>query len=111
MTRQQWQSIHSQLRAEQNSSFTVLVFLADLVLFALSGALWARTGSVLTHVAALVPAIFAMVQFFLCVHEATHGAVCRNKRWNDLVGHFCGWLIFLPFLPRQRNHLLHHAWA
>ena len=111
MTRQQWRSIHSQLPAGQYSSFTVLVFLADCVLFAASAILWTRTGGLLIHVAALIAPVFAMVQFFLLVHEATHGAVCRNKRWNDLVGHVCGWLIFLPFLPRQRNHLLHHAWA
>jgi len=111
MTRQQWQSILAKLPAGQYSSFTMLVFLADCVLFAASAILWTRTGGLLIHVAALIAPVFAMVQFFLLVHEATHGAVCRNKRWNDLVGHVCGWLIFLPFLPRQRNHLLHHAWA
>jgi acyl-lipid omega-6 desaturase (Delta-12 desaturase) len=53
----------------------------------------------------------ALFHLYLLLHEATHSAVSHSKTLNDIVGHLCGWLIIMPYLPRQSSHLLHHTWT
>ncbi len=53
----------------------------------------------------------ALVHFYLILHEATHSAVSKHTLLNDLIGQIFGWLILMPFLPRQSSHLLHHTWT
>jgi acyl-lipid omega-6 desaturase (Delta-12 desaturase) len=54
---------------------------------------------------------FVFLHAYLLLHEATHSAVSHSKFLNNLVGHICGWMILMPFLARQRSHLLHHIWT
>lgn len=53
----------------------------------------------------------SFLYFYLLVHEATHFALSKHRRLNSAMGHTLSWLILLPFLPRQRSHLLHHHWT
>ena len=54
---------------------------------------------------------FVLLHAYLFLHEATHSAVSHNKIINNLVGHICGLMILMPFLARQRSHILHHIWT
>lgn len=48
---------------------------------------------------------------FAMMHEAVHGLISTNKRWNDLGGLIYGALCFLPFEQWRNIHLVHHYWA
>ncbi|MCA9771050.1 MAG: fatty acid desaturase family protein [Myxococcales bacterium] len=62
--------------------------------------------------AALAILILGTQQHALAVvqHEATHGVLFRDGRWNDFVGRWlCGNAIWLDFDGYRRAHLLHHT--
>jgi fatty acid desaturase len=43
-------------------------------------------------------------------HEACHGLLFRNRKWNDRVGVLCmGWPLFVDLAPYRNTHLRHHA--
>lgn len=48
---------------------------------------------------------------FSAMHEAVHGALHPNRKWNDRFGVIYGVLCFLPFEHWKEIHLLHHQWA
>ncbi|MDR6500237.1 fatty acid desaturase [Burkholderia ambifaria] len=55
--------------------------------------------------------MLALLHLYLIMHEALHYSVSNTRFYNEVVGHICGWIIGLPFLPRRRSHLGHHAWT
>lgn len=113
MKQEKWQELKSRFQATkamQPGWPTLAVLVVDSAiaiysfhLFQVAG-VWHRLSSV---------ALLALVLLhsYLLLHEATHSAVSKSRVINDFIGHFCGALILMPFLPRQRSHLLHHMWA
>jgi len=58
-----------------------------------------------------IPAGGFLVRTFIVFHDCTHGSFLPSRRWNGLVGRFCGLLVFAPFRAWQRDHAVHHATA
>jgi omega-6 fatty acid desaturase (delta-12 desaturase) len=110
VTKDQWQSIRRELPEAGKVQWTPLLWLVDLCMLGSAWVFWIN-GPAVFRLAAIFPAALAIVQLYLILHEAVHGSASNDHRINDLLGHLCGWLIFLPFLPRRRNHLTHHVWA
>ncbi|WDD91344.1 fatty acid desaturase [Burkholderia sp. FERM BP-3421] len=110
MTKEEWLAVRKQLPDGPQGYWTVGLWLLDMSILGGAWLLWTR-GSLLARVCAVVLAELSVIQIYLILHEAIHRSVCRNRFINEAVGHASGWLIALPFLPRRRNHLGHHAWT
>jgi fatty acid desaturase len=54
---------------------------------------------------------WALLHFYLVLHECAHGAVFARARANEVLGHLLGFVIVCPFLTRRRCHAMHHAWT
>lgn len=102
MTRDQWETLKAHFHDLKPGLQTFSVIIFDLL--ALKAA-W-QLGGFGSLLLALV-----LLHAYLLLHEATHSAISKNTSLNDWVGHVAGWMILMPFLPRQRSHLLHHMWA
>ena len=111
MTRDTWQQISAQLNERPLRPITLGLFTADLAVIAASWYLHASEEALPLEVLAALLLLLGFIHVYMILHEAIHGVVAKRGWVNNLVGHLCGWLIFLPFLPRQRNHLQHHRWA
>ena len=61
--------------------------------------------------AVAIPAAGFLLRTFILVHDCTHGSFMPTKRANDIVGTFCGLLVFSSFLPWRHEHAMHHASA
>jgi fatty acid desaturase len=90
---------------------TVILTIAGFVVFYTSFYLgW--TGQISLGVACLIKAISG---YYLTtpIHDSVHGAVFRNKHFNDLFGHVVtmGYSWFGSFILFRRVHLRHHAYA
>jgi len=46
----------------------------------------------------------------LAFHEAAHGSLCSNPRWNDRLGIFIGMFAFMVFSLFRAVHHSHHAY-
>ena len=110
MTKDQWLAARQQIPDGAKEPWTVMLWLADLLLLVLAWNLWLMD-ALLLKVLGLALAGFATVQVYLILHEALHGAAAQNRRLNDFIGHCSGWLIALPFLVRRRFHMAHHTWT
>ncbi|MGU7816805.1 fatty acid desaturase family protein [Burkholderia sp. AW49-1] len=109
MTKDDWRSIKEHLPKGPTGNETIALWLFDLGLLAFAWSLWLAGG--LERLAALILGMLALLQIYLIMHEAIHYSVSNTRIYNEVVGHVCSWLIGLPFLPRRRSHLGHHAWA
>lgn len=109
MKQQEWNHCKSQFRFSEIRIRTLGVIVFDVgILFA---AFYLRSmGSFFILLGILFFAL-ALLHTYLLLHEATHSAISHFKFLNNLVGHICGWMILMPFLARQRSHLLHHIWT
>ncbi|WP_248920121.1 fatty acid desaturase family protein [Pseudomonas entomophila] len=110
MTKDQWLVVRKQIPDGAKEPWTVMLWIADLVLLVLAWNFWLSESTVLQILGLLVAGL-ATVQLYLILHEALHGATSDNRRLNDIIGHFNGWLIALPFLVRRRFHMAHHTWT
>jgi len=54
---------------------------------------------------------FALVQWFVVLHECGHGTLFASHRWNTVVGHLAGTCALIPFGVWQRIHRRHHRWT
>ena len=108
MTRQDWELVKSQLH-EPIHWPTLGVMVLDLLVFALSA--WLAQQGPFARLLAIVPLTLVLHHAYLFAHDASHSAVSRNAWLNDLVGHVCSWLIAVPYLSRQRSHMLHHSFT
>lgn len=60
----------------------------------------------------LLPVQGVLIVFlFTLEHEATHKTPFASERFNEAVGHFCGFLLLLPFQWFRYFHLAHHRWT
>ena len=109
MTKDEWHSIKEQLPNGPTGGETSALWLFDRALLAAAWPLWLSGG--FARLAALVLAMLALLHLYLIMHEALHYSVSNTSFYNEFVGHICGWIIGLPFLPRRRSHLGHHAWT
>jgi omega-6 fatty acid desaturase (delta-12 desaturase) len=58
-----------------------------------------------------IPAAGFLLRTFILFHDCTHGSFMPSKRANDVVGTFCGLLVYSAFLPWRHEHAMHHASA
>jgi fatty acid desaturase len=87
-----------------------LSLLVDWSLVAASFALVAVAPSVLTVVVAVAIIGGRQLGFAILMHEAAHGVLLRDRRWNDWVGNWlCAYPVYLDVHPYRRYHLKHHA--
>ncbi|PXX21590.1 MULTISPECIES: fatty acid desaturase [Burkholderia] len=110
MTKDEWLEMSSQLPRDTQGIRTVSLWFADLAILGAAWRLWIAAPLIAKPLAWML-AMVALIQLYLIMHEAIHTSVCRHRLLNDAIGHFCGWVIGLPFLPRRRSHLAHHAWT
>ena len=54
---------------------------------------------------------FALVQWFVLLHECGHGTLFATRRWNTVVGHVSGFFSFIPYDIWLRIHARHHRWT
>lgn len=52
---------------------------------------------------------FFLVRSFIIFHDCCHGSFFKNKRWNDRLGNFTGFLTLFPYQQWKREHNIHHA--
>ena len=58
-----------------------------------------------------IPAAGFLLRTFILFHDCAHGSFLPSKRANDILGTFCGLLVFSSFLPWRHEHAVHHATA
>ncbi|NIE55265.1 MULTISPECIES: fatty acid desaturase [unclassified Burkholderia] len=109
MTQDEWRSVKATLPNGPTGHLTLALWFADVALLAAAWVLWLAGGP--GRIAALVLATLALIHLYLIMHEALHNAASRTRACNEAIGHLCGWIIGLPYLPRRRTHLGHHAWT
>ncbi len=56
-----------------------------------------------------IPTAGFLVRIFIIQHDCGHHSFFRNRRANDLLGHFCGILTLTPYHHWRRSHARHHA--
>ena len=61
--------------------------------------------------AVAIPAAGFLLRTFILFHDCAHGSFMPSKRANDVLGTFCGLLVYSPFLPWRHEHAMHHASA
>jgi omega-6 fatty acid desaturase (delta-12 desaturase) len=49
------------------------------------------------------------VRSFIISHDCGHGSFTADKRLNDLIGFWTGFLAYTPYLQWRRSHAIHHA--
>ncbi|QIH74910.1 fatty acid desaturase [Macrococcoides canis] len=60
-------------------------------------------------VAVSIIAAFFLVRTFIIFHDCCHGSFFKNKKWNDTMGNFTGFLTMFPYQQWRREHNIHHA--
>jgi len=69
---------------------------------------WARAlGWVLGHIVLA----FALLQWFVLLHECGHGVLFRRSSLNVYVGHMAGFFCMIPFRAWTAIHSMHHKWT
>lgn len=46
---------------------------------------------------------------FIILHDCGHGSFFKSKKWNDIVGVFCGIITLTPYFAWRHSHAIHHA--
>lgn len=83
--------------------WAVLIGVAMLALHAMPSWLW--------PIAWLVIATRQHALLVL-MHDAAHGAIVRNRRWNDAIGDLlCGWPLLVSTAAYRLTHLRHHRFV
>jgi fatty acid desaturase len=54
---------------------------------------------------------FALLQWFVLLHEAGHNLLFRTRRLNRLAGHVAGFFSVIPFPCWKIVHGMHHRWT
>lgn len=106
---EEWKKLKCQFAPLHPSSKTVVVLIFDIVVYLSAITLHIYTENLGLKALGIILLAFTFLHFYLLLHEATHLAITGNRRVNDIIGHFLGWIILLPYLSRQRSHMLHHT--
>lgn len=109
MTRQEWMDLKAKCDESKPKWKTLALLAGDILAVALSWFLCRGNAAGVLLGWGLLS--WALVHFYLFLHEATHSALFRNSGLNRFSGNVLGWCIGMPFLARQRSHLLHHIWT
>lgn len=109
MNKKEWNYCKNKFCLYEKKMKTLYVFVFDFILIYFSYYLLYKNKSF--FIISILLLSFPLFHFYLLLHEATHSAVFYLKFINNFVGHICGWIILMPFLARQRSHLLHHIWT
>ncbi|MFA0813034.1 fatty acid desaturase [Microbulbifer epialgicus] len=109
MNKKEWLKCQNSFTKNGKSWPTLTIILFDLLTMA-AGLYLTKKGGFFSVVAVFF-FVIVFLHAYLLLHEATHCSISHSKLLNGLCGHICGWLILIPFLTRQRSHLLHHVWA
>ena len=56
-----------------------------------------------------LPTAGFMIRVFILFHDAGHGSLFRDTRWNRFVGYLTGIVVFTPFRHWTHSHARHHA--
>jgi fatty acid desaturase len=59
----------------------------------------------------LVPLALLTTPFWSLIHEAIHGALLRNRTWNERIGRILAIGYGAPFVLLKSGHLLHHRYS
>ena len=54
---------------------------------------------------------FAMLQWFVLIHEAGHKTLFKSAAWNKCSGHLASLLAGIPFESWTTVHAVHHRWT
>lgn len=108
MTRQDWELVKADLEQPSHWPTLIVVCVDTLILFVSA---WLTQQGVLAMFPAILLLTFVLHHAYLLAHDATHSAVSKHTWLNNLVGHLCSWMITVPFLSRQRTHMLHHSFT
>ncbi len=117
MTKTQWVNIKKFLKIDDHEHrlkgwwMTPTVMFVDFILlYAAFDSAFSK--NLLSNFEAIVFFTVVLLHCYLWLHEAAHKNISRRYPWlNTAIGHVSGWMVGLPFLNRQRNHLLHHIWV
>lgn len=110
ITRTQYMNIKSQLSFNKPLWVTLVVMLADAILFLFC--FWLLDyGTTAAYIASQF--LFAVFFFhcFAILHDAGHGNIHRKQWVNAVVGHVASIGCFLPFYPWKFMHQEHHVWS
>lgn len=59
----------------------------------------------------LVPIALLTTPFWSLIHEAIHGTLLRERKWNDRLGRILAIGYGAPFIVLKTGHLLHHRYS
>lgn len=106
----QFSRLRSTLKFEPNRASLVGLILTDSVIIGgiVTLILWGENWALLTAAPLIAVVCF---RAFSAMHEATHGALDKNRRLNDVLGVLWGAICFLPYAQWRTGHLEHHLWA
>ena len=77
-----------------------------------AAALWmASHAAPILWVAGQVVLAFALVQWFILLHECGHGTLFRSKWLHASFGHLAGFFAIIPFHCWKQIHYRHHKWT
>lgn len=54
---------------------------------------------------------FALLMWFILLHEAGHKTLFKNKILNTVIGHLSGFISGFPYISWQQIHFRHHKWT
>lgn len=110
MKQEDWNEFKHQFKTLKPSWENLLLLGFDFVLLILS-IKFSFSSNFLLFLLSILMLTLVLLHAYLLNHEATHFALSTNRKLNDIGGHVLGWLVLMPYLPRQRSHLLHHKWT
>lgn len=65
----------------------------------------------LTWLVGSVILAFALLQWFVLLHECGHGVLFKSRTLNAYVGHLAGFFCAIPFRSWTAIHAMHHKWT
>ncbi|NQU40868.1 MAG: fatty acid desaturase [Lentisphaerae bacterium] len=70
---------------------------------------WSLRWSYLITLLLAIPAAGFAVRLFVLSHDCGHHSFFKSKRWNDLWGSVCAFVVLTPYAYWRNEHARHHA--
>lgn len=83
----------------------------NLIILGVCAWLWGQDYFVWMRLPAIPLISVFMFRNFSLMHDAVHGALHPNKKFNDVIGLIAGGCSLLPYEPWKKVHLEHHFWS